>query len=150
VEHALKEAGIPCQQAREGVGPDWEEIDLAAEKVKLLTLHAAKGLEFPYIFIAGAETGLLPFGPETGHPADPEEERRLVYVGLTRALCQVIFTRARSRTLWGVKRRTRLSPLVADLAVEKLGQDRPKSGRRQRQRVLFAELQPRRLKGVRE
>lgn len=150
VEQALREAGIPCQQAREGVGPDWEDIDLAAEKVKLLTLHAAKGLEFPYVFIAACEAGLLPFDPEKGDPADPAEERRLVYVGLTRASRQVIFTRARSRTLWGVKRRTRLSPLVAELASEIPDQDRPQGGRRQRQQALFAELKPRRVRGIRK
>ncbi len=150
LERILTEAGIPCQQAREGVGPDWEDLDLAAEKVKLLTLHAAKGLEFPYIFIAGAEAGLLPFAPEGGDPADPEEERRLVYVGLTRALCQAIFTRARIRTLWGVKRRTTLSPLVAALAPEKMSQDRLADSPRRRQPGLFADLKPRRLKGVRD
>jgi DNA helicase-2/ATP-dependent DNA helicase PcrA len=150
VERALQEAGIPCRQAREGVGPDWEDIDLAAERVKLLTLHAAKGLEFPYVFIAGGEEGLLPLELDGGDPADPEEERRLLYVGLTRALCQVVFTRARVRTLWGVKRRTRLSPLVAALAPEKLAQDRSMSSPRRRQPALFAELKPRRVKGGRE
>jgi superfamily I DNA/RNA helicase len=150
VERALTAAGIPCRQAREGVGPDWEDIDLAAERVKLLTLHAAKGLEFPYVFIAGGEEGLLPLEPEGGDPADPEEERRLLYVGLTRALCQVVFTRARTRTLWGIRRRTRLSPLVAALAPEKQAQDRSIRSPRRRQPALFAELKPRRVKGARE
>ncbi len=141
VERALKEAGIPCQQAREGVGPEWEDLDLAAEKVKLLTLHAAKGLEFPYVFIAGCEAGLLPFEPEHGEPGDLEEERRLFYVGLTRAQCQVILTRARSRTLWGVKRRTRLSPLAARVEPEKAESGySPVSARRPRHPMLFAGL----------
>jgi DNA helicase-2/ATP-dependent DNA helicase PcrA len=148
VERALNEAGIPCRLAREGVGPDWEDIDLAAERVKLLTLHAAKGLEFSHIFIAGAEEGLLPLEWEGGVPADPEEERRLVYVGLTRASCRVVFTRARVRTLWGVKRRTRLSPLVAALAPEKLPQDRWMGSPRRRQGALFGELRPRGIKGA--
>jgi DNA helicase-2/ATP-dependent DNA helicase PcrA len=151
LERALNEAGIPCQQAKEGVGPEWEDLDLAAEKVKLLTLHAAKGLEFPHVFIAGCEAGLLPFEPDGGDPADPEEERRLVYVGLTRAQCQVILTRARNRTLWGVKRRTRISPLVAVVAPEKLGHDYPSgAGRRRGHPMLFPELKPRSLKRAKE
>ncbi|MBW1990847.1 MAG: UvrD-helicase domain-containing protein [Deltaproteobacteria bacterium] len=142
LERNLTAAGIPCQQAREGVGPDWDDLDLAAEKVKLLTLHAAKGLEFAYVFIAGCEAGLLPFAPDGSEPADPEEERRLFYVGLTRARCQVILTRARQRTLWGVRRHTRLSPLAAAVNPEK-----PAGGpRRRRQPALFPELQPRVLK----
>jgi DNA helicase-2/ATP-dependent DNA helicase PcrA len=115
LERALAAAGIPCQQAKEGVGPDWDDLDLAAERVKLLTLHAAKGLEFPYVLIAGCETGLMPWEPEGGEAADPEEEQRLFYVGLTRASRQVFLSRARERTLWGRKRRTRFSPWVRSL-----------------------------------
>jgi len=144
VERALQEAGIPCQKAREGVGPEWEDLDPAAEKVKLLTLHASKGLEFPYVFIAGCEAGLIPYAPEHGDPGDAAEERRLLYVGLTRARCQVILTRARSRTLWGIKRRTRLSPLVADIAPEKPASGYPSPSVRRRHPVLFTALECRR------
>ncbi len=150
LERVFNEAGIPCQQAREGVGPEWEDLDLAAEKVKLLTLHTAKGLEFAYVFIAGCEAGLLPFEPDGGEPADPEEERRLVYVGLTRAQRQVFFTRARNRTLWGVKRRTRISPLVAIMSPENLSTDYSGAARRPGHPMLFPELKPRRLKGAKE
>jgi len=115
LERAFTEAGIPCQLAKEGVGPEVEELDLRAEKVKLLTLHAAKGLEFAYVFLVGCEAGLLPWEPETGRTADPEEEVRLFYVGLTRARRQVFLTRARERTLYGRKETTRLSPLAAAL-----------------------------------
>jgi DNA helicase-2/ATP-dependent DNA helicase PcrA len=138
---ALSAAGLPCELAREGVGPEVTGIDLRAQRVKLLTLHAAKGMEFPYVFIAGCEAGLLPLEPEGRDPADPEEERRLFYVGLTRAQRQVFLTRARSRTLWGRRRRTRLSPLA-----ELLDPVRPSvaagRGRRQKQRTLFPELHP--------
>ena len=138
---AFTAAGIPCELARSGVGPEINGLDWAAQRVKLLTLHAAKGLEFPYVFIAGCESGLLPLEPEGREPGDPEEERRLLYVGLTRAQNQVFLTRARSRTLWGKRRRTRLSPLV-----EVLDPVRPSSATTRRrkpgQRTLFPEIKP--------
>ncbi len=141
LRQALTAAGIPCELAREVVGPEITGIDLAAQRVKLLTLHASKGLEFPYVFIAGCETGLLPLEAEGLEPGDPEEERRLFYVGLTRAQRQVVLTRARSRTLWGKHRRTRLSPL-AEMA-EPL-RPSPETGqkRRHKQGTLFPEMRP--------
>jgi DNA helicase-2/ATP-dependent DNA helicase PcrA len=142
LERALTEAGIPCQQAKEGVGPDWDGLDLAAERVKLLTLHAAKGLEFPYVFIAGCETGLLPWEPPKEGYADPEEERRLFYVGLTRASRQVFLSRSRERTLWGQRRRTQFSPWLKVMPPEVLERPaRPGSrSRPPRQPQLFPEI----------
>jgi DNA helicase-2/ATP-dependent DNA helicase PcrA len=142
LERALTEAGIPCQQAKEGVGPDWDGLDLAAERVKLLTLHAAKGLEFPYVFIAGCETGLMPWEPEKDGPADLEEERRLFYVGLTRASRQVFLSRSRERSLWGQRRRTQFSPWLKAIPPEVLERpDRADSRRRPpRQPQLFPEI----------
>jgi len=138
----LTEAGIPCQQAKEGVGPDWDDLDLAAERVKLLTLHAAKGLEFPYVFIAGCETGLIPWEPEGDGAVDGDEERRLFYVGLTRASRQVFLTRSRERTLWGQRRRTQFSPWVGSMPPEVLErpampEPRPRGAR---QPCLFPEI----------
>jgi DNA helicase-2/ATP-dependent DNA helicase PcrA len=140
---ALTEAGIPCELARSGVGPEITGLDWAAQRVKLLTLHAAKGLEFPYVFIAGCESGLLPLEPEGREPGDPEEERRLLYVGLTRAQTQVFLTRARSRSLWGKRRRTRLSPLVEVLEPVRTSseKDRP---RKPGQKALFPKIKPQR------
>jgi DNA helicase-2/ATP-dependent DNA helicase PcrA len=143
LEKRLTEAGIPCQQAREGVGPEWDGLDLAAERVKLLTLHAAKGLEFPYVFIAGCENGLIPYEPPGEGAADGAEESRLFYVGLTRASRQVFLSRARTRTLGGQRRRTLLSPLLQALPQELL--QRPPTavdspGRTKRQPHLFPEL----------
>ena len=137
---ALTAAGLPCELAREGVGPEVTNIDLAAQRVKLLTLHAAKGLEFPYVFIAGCEAGLLPLEAAGLEPGDPEEERRLFYVGLTRAQRQVFLTWAKSRTLWGRKSRTVLSPLAAaaqPVRWQSAGKP-PAAG----QRALFPELRP--------
>ncbi|MFZ2089962.1 MAG: UvrD-helicase domain-containing protein [Desulfobaccales bacterium] len=142
---ALTAAGIPCELARQGVGPEVTGIDLAAQRVKLLTLHAAKGLEFPYVVVAGCEIGLLPLEMEGLEPADPEEERRLFYVGLTRAQSQVFLTRARSRTLWNRRRRPGLSPL-AEMAAPLRQSFSAAQGRGQKQRALFPELRPQGIK----
>jgi DNA helicase-2/ATP-dependent DNA helicase PcrA len=137
----LQEAGIPCQQPREGVGPEWDGLDLAAERVKLLTLHAAKGLEFPYVFIAGCESGLIPWEPEGDGPRDVAEEKRLLYVGLTRASRQVFLTRARQRTLWGQRRRPQLSPWIKAMPAQWVQRPAHLDGpdRRGRQPSLFPE-----------
>jgi DNA helicase II / ATP-dependent DNA helicase PcrA len=137
----LSAAGIPCELARQTLGPEITGIDLMAQRVKLLTLHAAKGLEFPFVFIAGCETGLVPLELEERQEADPEEERRLFYVGLTRASRQVFLTRARSRTLWGRRRRPQLSPLAALVNPVRLS---PGTGRERQagQKILFPELRP--------
>ncbi len=143
LERRLAAAGIPCQQAREGVGPEWDGLDLAAERVKLLSLHAAKGLEFPYVFIAGCEAGLIPWEPEGDYVTDPAEERRLFYVGVTRTCRQLFLSRSRVRTLWGKRTKTRLSPLVENLPPDLLHRSvNPPETRESRQRPLFPELRP--------
>ena len=68
-----------------------------AEAVTLMTLHGSKGLEFPAVFICGAENGLIPLENEQ-HPADKEEERRLFYVGMTRAKEELVITASGERT----------------------------------------------------
>jgi len=74
-----------------------EEDGPTAARVTLLTLHGAKGLEFKTVFLVGMEEGFLPHGGMQGEPPDLEEERRLCYVGLTRAREELILTRAASR-----------------------------------------------------
>lgn len=69
--------------------------------VTLMTLHAAKGLEFPVVFMTGLEDGLFPLQNTLDEPLDVEEERRLFYVGATRAKDLLFFTYARSRLRWG-------------------------------------------------
>lgn len=75
----------------------YEDTDV----VTLMTLHNAKGLEFPVVFIAGLEDGVFPHMRSLGDPVELEEERRLAYVGITRAKQQLFMTRAWSRNLWG-------------------------------------------------
>jgi DNA helicase-2/ATP-dependent DNA helicase PcrA len=79
---------------------DVDKYDPAA-RVTLMTLHAAKGLEFPLVLLAGMEEGLFPLSRTLNNPNDLEEERRLCYVGMTRAMDTLILTRARYRRRYG-------------------------------------------------
>lgn len=82
---------------------DADDIEEEENFVTMMTLHISKGLEFPVVFIVGMEEGLFPSSRATD-PADPfgvEEERRLAYVGMTRAREQLFLTFARSRRVWG-------------------------------------------------
>jgi DNA helicase-2/ATP-dependent DNA helicase PcrA len=70
-------------------------------QITLMTLHAAKGLEFPLVFLCGLEEGLFPHSRTFLHPDDIEEERRLCYVGMTRAMDTLVMTRAVYRRRYG-------------------------------------------------
>jgi DNA helicase-2/ATP-dependent DNA helicase PcrA len=88
------------------------------QRVAVMTLHAAKGLEFPVVFIAGCEDDVLPLRRPGCDAVDLDEERRLFYVGLTRAREQLFLTWSRKRTLYGQTRQQHLSPFVADIEEE--------------------------------
>ncbi len=88
LSHAALEAG-------EGQGDETDDC------VQLMTLHSAKGLEFPLVFMAGMEEGIFPHGRSTAEEGRLEEERRLCYVGITRARQQLIMTYAETRRLHG-------------------------------------------------
>jgi DNA helicase-2/ATP-dependent DNA helicase PcrA len=79
---------------------DTDQFDPNA-RVTLMTLHAAKGLEFPLVFLAGLEEGLFPHSRTLMNPEELEEERRLCYVGMTRAMNTLILTRAHYRRRYG-------------------------------------------------
>jgi DNA helicase-2/ATP-dependent DNA helicase PcrA len=89
--------------------------EAAADAVSLMTLHAAKGLEFELVVVAGLEDGLLPHASSRDEPEGLEEERRLAYVGMTRARRRLALTAARSRFLFGQRQPTRLSRFLDDL-----------------------------------
>ena len=78
-----------------------DEYDEDASNVTLMTLHIAKGLEFPVVFIVGMEDGIFPHYRSMTDTAALEEERRLAYVGITRAQQRLYLTHAWSRTLFG-------------------------------------------------
>ena len=91
---------------------DVDRHDPDAQVVTLMTLHNAKGLEFPVVFISGLEDGLFPLGRAYDNPSELEEERRLFYVGITRAENKLYLTHARHRRRAGEVMYGRLSPFV--------------------------------------
>tara|TARA_R110002167_G_scaffold132972_3_gene317480 strand:+ start:1328 stop:3346 length:2019 start_codon:yes stop_codon:yes gene_type:complete len=94
---------------------DEEETD----QVQLMTLHASKGLEFPYVFLIGMEEGILPHQTSMDE-GNVEEERRLAYVGITRAQKELIFTYARERRQYGEVSRTEASRFLHELPQDDL------------------------------
>jgi DNA helicase-2/ATP-dependent DNA helicase PcrA len=123
------------------LGVDVDLWDGRADCVWLLTLHAAKGLEFPVVFITGCEDGLVPLHWGSPDQSDLAEERRLLFVGMTRAQQRLVLTHARRRWWRGKVRRQEISPFLHDIQEQLLArhQHRPtkKRSRRQDQRTLF-------------
>ena len=105
-----------------GAEADYEERGgpQGPEAVALMTLHAAKGLEFPVVFICGVEDGLVPFRERD---ADLAEERRLFYVGMTRAEEELVLLRARSRQHYGERVQCALSPFVEEIPAQLLARE---------------------------
>ncbi len=99
---------------------DTDEGDAMTSEVTLMTLHAAKGLEFPVVFIIGMEEGVFPLIRSTDSPDDLEEERRLAYVGITRAEKCLYLTNARSRILYGKTNRNAETRFLREIPSELL------------------------------
>lgn len=89
--------------------------DITDDAVQLMTLHSAKGLEFPTVFITGIEEGLFPHHYSSDSQAELEEERRLCYVGITRAKQKLYLTHARRRRLFGKEDFRRVSRFITEL-----------------------------------
>ncbi len=97
------------------IGWGQDAYEPAAEKVALMTLHAAKGLEFQCVCIVGCEEGLLPYSLFHDQKSDPEEERRLLYVGMTRARKYLYLTHSRKRFLFGKEYKLERSHFLDDI-----------------------------------
>ncbi len=97
---------------------DLDSYDESVEKVVLMTLHSAKGLEFPYVFIVGLEESIFPSEMSRWAPEDLEEERRLCYVGLTRAKKELTLSSAATRLLYGQTRRNAQSRFIEEIGPE--------------------------------
>jgi DNA helicase-2/ATP-dependent DNA helicase PcrA len=118
LEEKFKSSGIPFQRARKSSPmEEAEAYDPRAEAVALMTVHAAKGLEFPVVFIAGCEDGIIPHivgngeGPDS---ADWDEERRVLYVGMTRAADMLYVTHSTRRTFRGKVRELPCSRFLSE------------------------------------
>jgi ATP-dependent DNA helicase UvrD/PcrA len=109
---------------------DTDTYNYNSESVALMTMHAAKGLEFPVVFIAGCENGLLPFQPFDGDISDIQEERRLFYVAMTRAKERLYITFAKKRKRFGKIEKRTLSPFVRQIEKKILTHDAAILGKR--------------------
>lgn len=89
------------------------------DSVNLFTVHASKGLEFDYVFIVGAEEGIFPLSRAIDSPSEMEEERRLMYVAVTRAKKKLTITRARSRFLYGSRNSTMESRFMKEAGLSR-------------------------------
>ena len=114
LSHAALEAG-------EAQADEWEEC------VQLMTLHSVKGLEFPLVFLVGMEEGLFPHQRSSEEPGRIEEERRLCYVGITRAREQLVITSAEVRRLYGNETYNVVSRFVREIPPELMREVRPKA-----------------------
>ena len=112
--HAALEAG-------EGQADAWEDC------VQLMTMHSVKGLEFPLVFLVGMEEGLFPHQRSSEEPGRMEEERRLCYVGITRAREQLVVTSAEVRRLYGGESYNMLSRFVREIPDELMQEIRPRA-----------------------
>ncbi len=112
--HAALEAG-------EAQGDAWEDC------VQLMTLHSVKGLEFPLVFLVGMEEGLFPHQRSSKEPGKMEEERRLCYVGITRAREQLIVSSAEVRRLYGNENYNQASRFIHEIPDDTLQEVRPKA-----------------------
>ena len=101
------------------------EEEESADQVQLMTLHASKGLEFPFVFLIGMEEGLLPHQTSVDE-GNVEEERRLAYVGITRAQRELFFTYAKERRQFGEVARTEPSRFLHELPQQDLIWEKPK------------------------
>ncbi len=111
IAHAALEAG-------EGQAAEWEEC------VQLMSLHSAKGLEFPLVFLSGLEEGLFPHQRSIDEPGKLEEERRLCYVGMTRAMERLVISYAEIRRLHGREMYTQPSRFLAEIPPSLLHEER--------------------------
>jgi DNA helicase-2/ATP-dependent DNA helicase PcrA len=113
LSHAALEAG-------EGQADAWEDC------VQLMTMHSAKGLEFPLVFMSGMEDGLFPHQRSIADPNGLEEERRLCYVGITRAMQTLYVTYAEQRRLHGMDNYSQPSRFIAEIPDEHIEEVRPR------------------------
>jgi DNA helicase-2/ATP-dependent DNA helicase PcrA len=107
--------GLPEFLERVALVSDSEQIDSRGGRAALMTLHTSKGLEYPIVFIAGMEEGLFPHSRAADIDEEVEEERRLCYVGMTRARQLLYLTNTLSREIYGVRQESRQSRFLREV-----------------------------------
>ncbi len=117
--------------------------------VTLMTLHTAKGLEFPVVFLTGLEDGIFPHQRSLGDRPELEEERRLAYVGITRARERLYVSRAVVRSAWGAPMHNPASRFLDELPVDLVDWERTEAQQTQWSRPVLPKLQPRGAAAVR-
>jgi DNA helicase-2/ATP-dependent DNA helicase PcrA len=127
--------GIEKMLEETALASDQDEVDEKKPAVKLMTIHASKGLEFDYVFVTGLEDGLFP-SKRDGEVKDEEEERRLMYVAVTRAGKKVFLSCASVRTIFGEKRLGIPSEFITDIG-EELFEEAPEKPERKRKEYLI-------------
>ncbi len=102
---------------------DQDSLEGARHGVRLMTVHASKGLEFDTVFISGLEEGLFPQSRDDTSQEEEEEERRLFYVALTRAQKKVFLAHAAMRTIFGSRSYTLPSEFLGDISADLIEED---------------------------
>ena len=118
---------------------DLDELQENTEKVSMMTLHSAKGLEFPIVFLVGLEQGLLPHSRSLGDVLSLEEERRLCYVGITRAQEKLFLTYAQERFVWGNRETKLASQFLGELPSQLLTTNFRSQARKTKERLPSAD-----------
>jgi len=117
-EEENEDSSLETFLANASLASDLDDLKEGQTAVSLMTLHSAKGLEFPVVFLVGLEHGLFPHSRSLNDPAALEEERRLCYVGITRAQEQLFLTHARERRLYGSREPAIRSQFLTELPKE--------------------------------
>ena len=122
IEFEEEEAENSLSQFLEGItlSSDIDDLEEGEEYVTLMTLHSAKGLEFPVVFLVGMEEGIFPGYKSISEPKELEEERRLCYVGITRAKENLFLTCSKQRTIFGSTSYNPVSRFLSEIPQELL------------------------------
>src|SRR5699024_2181674 len=122
IEFEEQEAENTLGDFLEGItlSSDIDGMEDSEDSVTLMTLHSAKGLEFPVVFLVGLEEGIFPGNKSIGEPKELEEERRLFYVGITRAKQYLYLTCSKKRTIFGSTSYNAVSRFVNEIPSELL------------------------------
>ncbi len=117
-EEETEDASLDAYLAQVSLITDWDNQKTSSQAVTLMTLHLSKGLEFPVVFIAGMEEGLIPHAQSKSDEREMEEERRLLYVGMTRAKKKLYLLSSVTRRLAGLTQSNRPSRFLEEIPAE--------------------------------